>query len=129
MCWGEKEGVWGGNAAEIYNGRSVCVRHSHLCVQRVMVGDFVVRNRSFEQPGDTMAGSNNCSFDGVSVAEDVTVRDRMPNATLPSGILQHLDTPTSLQLQNYNLGQICKAMRSGRHYPWRVLLSSDSTSE
>lgn len=46
-----------------------------------------------------MAGSNNCSFDGVSVAEDVTVRNRMPDATLPNRILQ----------QNYNSGQICKA--------------------
>lgn len=74
-----------------------------------MVGDFVVRNRSFEQPEHTMAGSKNCSFDGVWVVEDVTVRNRMPEATLPSRILQHLDTPTSLQLQNYNFGQICKA--------------------
>lgn len=70
----EKVAVGEGERTEIYNGRSVCVRHSHLCVQRVMVGDYVVRNRSFEQPGDTMAASNNCSFDGVSVAEDVTVR-------------------------------------------------------
>lgn len=65
-----------------------------------MVGDLAVRNRSFEQPEDTMAGSNNCSFDGVWVVEDVTVRNRMPDATLPSRILQ---------LQNYNFGQICKA--------------------
>ena len=67
-----------------------------------MVGDLAVRNRSFEQPEDTMAGSNNCSFDGVSVAEGVTVRNRMPEATSPNRILQYLDTPTSLQLQNYN---------------------------
>ena len=69
----------------------------------------MVRNRSFEQPEDTMAGSNNCSFDGVSVAEDVTVRNRMPEATLPNRILQHLDTPTRFNYKTTIFGQICKA--------------------